>query len=93
MVKKRHQTRPPSLINTNENARKNTSTLAPSMENGTKQSGWCIRYDTAKRLENETEGRKFLYMKRTDEGMTMHEMSPLLLQKVIGILTIETKKC
>ena len=57
---------------TNTNNRQNTDNLA---------------YDNNKKLTNEIEGEKYLIVHRIDEGLTMKDMSPILLATALKTVT------
>lgn len=59
-------------IQTNTNNRQNTDNL---------------QYDNTKKLTNEIEGEKYLIVHRTDDGLTMKDMSPILLATALKTVT------
>jgi hypothetical protein len=46
-----------------------------------------LEYDTNKKLSNEIEGEKYLIVHRTDNGLTMKDMSPIMLEMAFKTVT------
>ncbi|KAL7046008.1 hypothetical protein ACKWTF_002432 [Chironomus riparius] len=46
-----------------------------------------LQYDTNKKLSNEIEGEKYLVGHRTDIGLTMKDMSPIMLETAFKTVT------
>lgn len=50
-----------------------------------------LKYDNTKKLSNEIEGQKHLIIHRTDEGRTMKDISPILLETALNAATNNSK--